>query len=58
MKCPNCDGEGSVEHFDFNGCWKSNCISCRGSGKKSILLTIEEYEDLKEKASMYDDLCR
>ena len=49
--CPNCNGEGMVEHFDFNGCWKSNCYICRGSGKKSILLTIEEYERLKEKSS-------
>jgi len=57
-KCPVCNGEGWVEHYDLRGCWKSNCSSCKGSGKNSITITFEEYENLKEKADQYDDLCR
>jgi len=56
--CWECNGLGIIEIHSPEGHWKQNCRKCGGYGKQRITITLEEYEDLKEKASMYDGLCK
>jgi len=56
--CWYCEGEGKIKIHSVEGKYAQGCGVCGGSGKKNITITVEEYENLKEKASMYDDLCR
>jgi len=56
--CWECNGEGYVEIHSVEGRYTQRCRTCGGLGERKITITLEEYEDLKEKASMYDGLCR
>lgn len=54
--CWECDGSGKIEIHSVESTWITNCLKCGGTGKRQIKITLEEYENLKEKASMYDGL--
>lgn len=56
--CHFCDGKGYYPVKSPEGIRRETCTACKGYGKKMITITIEEYEELKEKASRYNDLCR
>lgn len=56
--CWYCDGTGKIEIHSVESNWITTCLTCGGTGKQRVTITLEEYEELKEKASMYDDLCR
>jgi DnaJ-class molecular chaperone len=55
--CIFCDGKGSYPVKSIEGIRHETCTACNGYGKQMITIFVEEYKELKEKASMYDRLC-